>query len=366
MAALDVGELLAATEGFVDGVVVGEGEAAVALLADGASLEAAGVWTLDGAGAAVAPVAMEQMRTPDFTALDLGLYANPRPVLPVAMSRDCAWRRCRFCAHNFSFAGYRRKQVEQFVDELEVLIGRHGARHFYLADQYVAAVTLEKLSEEILRRRLDVAFHAMCRPTADYTRERLELAAKAGCCWISWGVETGSQRLLDLVGKGTRRQEIEQVIVDSFNAGIANLLMMIFGLPTGADADLAETFDLLERVYRESLDIKASSFVLFEGTDLARSAEELGMVVTGRQRLLEVAGRAVHSTRLMFEVRGDDGVLMEPRGGFEVSRWQQRRRWLGGGQFWETLACEHFLLYCAERAAGDGVRRMPRRSRRVA
>ncbi len=367
MSALDVDELLRATEGFVDGVVCGEGEASMELLTAGASPEAAGVKTSSGVDpVAVEPVSMDRMGPPDFSVFDLGLYANPEPVLPVVLSRDCAWKKCKFCAHNFSFSGFRRKTVERFVDELEILIARHGVRHFYFADQYVAAATLERLSELILHRGLDVSFHMMCRPTADYTPARLELAAEAGCCWISWGVETGSQRLLDLVGKGTRREEIEQVILDSHRAGIANLLMMIFGLPTSTDADLDETFDLLERVYPESRDIKASSFVLFEGTDLARSAEQLGMAVTGREVLLEVDGRKVHSTRLVFETRGADGMLMEPRGGFEVSRWQRRKRWLGDGTFWGSLACEHFLLYSAAEATEDGLRRIPRRPRRVA
>ena len=138
------------------------------------------------------PLPLETLGAPDFEVFDLARYPNPTPVLPIVMSRDCSWRRCRFCAHNFSFGGYRIKPISQVVDELESLISRHGASHFYFADQYISAATLEKLSDEILQRNLSVRFHLMGRPTRDHTPKRLTKAADAGCRWISWGIETGN------------------------------------------------------------------------------------------------------------------------------------------------------------------------------
>jgi anaerobic magnesium-protoporphyrin IX monomethyl ester cyclase len=316
-------------------------------------------------GTSPMPVAAEMIGTPDFRLLDLSVYPNPTPVLPVAMSRDCDWGRCRFCAHNFSFHGYRQKDACVFVDEIETLMARHGATHFYLADQYVSAPALERLSDEILRRGLPVNFHLMARPTQDHTPARLAKAAAAGCRWISWGIETGSQRLLNLVRKGTRREVIERLMHDSHQAGIVNLMMMIFGLPTSTDEDLDQTFDLIEQVYPWIDAIKSSSFVLFDGTPFARDARRFGMVITGRQEMLRIAGKPVHSSRLNFMSRASDGTLVPPCGPIEVSRWMQRRRWLGELSFAETLCCEHFLLYSSHAKAGNEdrpVRPLPRRA----
>lgn len=371
MSALCPDELLDAAP-FLDAILPGEGERALALLCQGAPLPAIpGMRTASTRGSAPSvlalPVAADAIPTPDFTLLDPGLYLNPIPVLPVVMSRDCDWARCRFCAHNFSFHGYRQKAPAAFVDEIETLMARHGATHFYLADQYVSAPALERLSDEILRRNLLVHFHLMARPTQDHTPARLAKASAAGCRWISWGVESGSQRLLNLVRKGTRTDVIERLIHDSHQAGIANLMMMIFGLPTSTSDDLEQTFDFIDQVVPCVDAIMSSSFVLFDGTPFARAATRFGLVVTGRQELLRLAGRPVHSSRLSFMTRASDGTLVPPSGPIEVSRWMQRRRWLGALSPLESLCCEHFLLYSTRPktdpdASRDPVRPLPRKA----
>ena len=52
----------------------------------------------------------------------------------------------------------------------------------------------------------------MARPTGRYTKELLATARAAGCVWLSFGVETGSERLLDLCRKGTHVAEIRAAI----------------------------------------------------------------------------------------------------------------------------------------------------------
>ncbi len=57
--------------------------------------------------------------------------------------------------------------------------------------------------------------------------------------------------------------------------------------------------------------------------------------------------------------RASDGTLVPPPGPLEVSRWMQRRRWLGELSLLESLCCEHFLLYSAHAAASPDVSRDP-------
>ncbi len=370
MTALDISELLVAAP-FLDGVLPGEGEQALAMLCHGKPLTTIPEMRtpdkpLPDKNVEVAPLPAEAFVTPDFSAFDLDLYFNPTPVLPMVFSRDCDWRRCRFCAHNFSFQGYRRKEISAFVDDIEAQMTRHGARHFYLADQHVPAESLEQFSDEILRRGLDIYFHLMARPTQDHTARRLAKASTAGCRWISWGIETGSQRLLNLVRKGTRREVIERLMRDSHEVGIANLMMMIFGLPTSTNDDLEQTFDLIEQVYDQVDSIKSSSFVLFDGTPFAQHPQPFGLVVTGREELLRVGETPVHSSRLKFLAKASDGTLMPPPGALEVSQWMQRERWLGQTGFLDTLCCEHLLLYSSLSNVDDQGRPLRPQPRRAA
>jgi hypothetical protein len=344
----------------VDGVVVGEGEPAwFQLCQRQAHASVPGLVHRSGGGIehnrpASVP-ALEWLPAPDFSPLPVSRYLNPSPVLPVLHSRGCRWRRCRFCAHNFSYAGYRAASASRCADELEDLGRRHGARHFYFADLYVDAARLEALAAELVSRRADLRFHVLGRPTADYTRERLGKIAAAGCAWVSWGVESGSQRLLDLAGKGTSVGVVETVLHDARSVGISNLMMMMFGLPGSADTELRKTFAFIERVYDSVDAMTASAFALFENTAFARRAARYGLEAGEPEVEFTVGGRPVRNRRLRFRERTADGSLRPPRGPVEAGEWQARRRWLGEVPFLEGVACEHYLLHVSRRAS-RGVR----------
>ncbi len=355
MTAIDVPELLSGCP-FIDGVVAGEGELPFALLAQGHCPESVpGLWLLKNGRVRRPPegipVLMENIPVPGFHRLSVNQYASPAPVVPITLSRSCKWNRCRFCAHNFSFSIYREKDVGMFVEELNGLIEDMGVRHFYFADQYVPPATLDALSDEILARGLKLHFHIMGRPTEKYTADLLNKASEAGCTWISWGVESGSQRLLNLIRKGTTSKGIRRVLENSSQAGISNLAMMIFGLPTSGEEDLEETFRLIDDIYPCTTAFTASSFALFENTWFANNADRFGLRVVKREELFRSNGKAVHSGRLQYLQKSSDNRDAPPSGPVEIARWLQRRQWLGNIPFEEKLCCEHFLLYAAKKAA---------------
>ena len=348
--ALDSEELLRFFP-YIDGVMLGEGEAGAAALVRGEPLEGVPGLVFRRAGNIVrnrrAALDLAELPDPDFSALPLARYLNPEPVLTLMSSRGCLWRRCRFCCHNASFGTHRVMPGAAFVDRMERLLEQHGVRHFYLADENMPAPLLRSLSEEILRRRLQLSFHVMARPTADFTTGTLDLAATAGCVWISWGVESGSQRLLNLSNKGTEVSVIKRVMGAARQAGISNLAMMIFGLPGGDDTDLQQTLALVEQIYPNLDAMTGGAFVLFEGTSFARRAVNLGLEVTGRGVILAGQGGELHSGRLSFLERSWDGSLRPRRGPLELAVWQQRNRWLGELPLLNRLCAEHYLLHAS-------------------
>ncbi len=334
----------------VEAVLLGEGEPGAGLLFSGASLSAVPglVYRQQGEIHSNRPVATTSpswLPAADFTELDLPRYFNPTPVLPVMAARGCQWRRCRFCAHNFSFAGFRARDPQAVVEDLQRYQQAHGAEHFYLVDQEVRLSRLSALCSEIAERSMHISFQAMCRPTSDFIGDELRRCYEAGCHWICWGVESGSQRLLDLARKGTDVTAIKQVLTRSHEAGISNLLMLIFGLPTSTDQDLQATLDLLESAFPLADGIAASNFVLFAGTSFARGALQLGLKIQGAQQVFNGPRGALSSTRLSYREVSSDGSLRPPRGAMEVETWERRRRWLGELPFVDQLCAEHYLLF---------------------
>jgi anaerobic magnesium-protoporphyrin IX monomethyl ester cyclase len=349
MSALQVHDLLTAVPE-IDAVVCGEGEdAAAALCAGVAWPDIAGLVFRQGDTIRTNPrsrtISLKDLPAPDFSRLPLEAYFNPVPVLPVLFSRGCAWRKCRFCSHNFSFGGYRRKSAEVFVSELAEYCKNMGVRYFYAADEYILPRDMDAICEEILAKGLSISFHILGKPTADCTSGRLALWSAAGCRWIGWGIETGSQRLLDLVNKGTCISDIKTVLRDSAAANISNLGLMIFGLPTSTDPDLEQTLTFLNDVYNDLEGLTTSTFVLFDNTHFARNTCQYGLHSDGNTTVIHSNQISVRTSRLVFRERAFDGSLRVPRGAMEVSRWQQYRKWLGEAPLVEQLPPEHGLIH---------------------
>jgi anaerobic magnesium-protoporphyrin IX monomethyl ester cyclase len=358
MSALSVSDLMT-TLPEIDAVVRGEGEAAAAALcADKEWSTIPGLVYRAGRQIVTNPgsdlISLTELPAPDFSRLPIPAYFNPVPVLPVLYSRGCAWRRCRFCSHNFSFGGYRRKGIQDFVSELARYNRELGARHFYSADEFIPPEDMDAICTEIMARGLNVNLHVLGRPTPDYTASRLALWSVAGCRWIGWGVESGSQRLLNLINKGTRTPEIRQVLENAAEAGISNLALMIFGLPTSTDEDLTETLDFLESVYGTLDALTASAFVLFDGTHFARNARRYGLHIVGPETVIHRNGSGVNARRLKFREISLDGSLRSPRGTLEVSSWRRYRRWLGDPPLLEQMTSEHCLIHISSGTSRRG------------
>ena len=183
-----------------DRVGFGPGESALAAAAGGAST-GGGLFFADG----------EAVRfLPDFGFAQLREYLSPEPVLPVAATRGCYWRRCRFCPEAVApVHPYRAADAGTFPTLLRELSDRYGVRRFHLTDNAIPVAILRSMADggSVLR---GLSWHGFAR----FERELLDPGfasslAAAGCGMLQLGLESGSQPLLDrmlralgLLGRG--------------------------------------------------------------------------------------------------------------------------------------------------------------------
>jgi radical SAM superfamily enzyme YgiQ (UPF0313 family) len=222
--------------GCFDHVVSGPGERALAALARG---EGAADWLLeDGAEVAFAP---------DYGFAPLGSYLSPEPVLPVSATRGCYWRRCLFCPEAAAPTHpYRCEEPGGFVELLLELSRRHGVRRFHVTDNAIPVKTLRELARR--GQALEgIAWHGFVR----FERALLEpgLApglARAGCRMLQLGLESGSQPVLDRLGKGTRLEDASAILRALEAAGIGAYVYVMLGTPGETEADAERTLEFLE------------------------------------------------------------------------------------------------------------------------
>jgi radical SAM superfamily enzyme YgiQ (UPF0313 family) len=265
-----VGHRLAATRplfGRVDSIAVYEGERPLLQLCEavaasggaegarrGVRPDLSGVSNLlwrgaDGAprvNGELLPLPIDELPCPDFRDLPLADYFSGELVLPVAPTRGCYFEKCGFCTLYTAIGPtYRERSVERLVDDLQTLQARHGTPYFYFIMDDLPPLLARRIPDAFAAAGLAVFWWCDARMEERlFNAQSLPRLHAAGCRKLMFGFESGSQRVLDLVEKGTRLDEAQRVIRAAHDAGISVTLYTMVGLPTETreEADLTRQY----------------------------------------------------------------------------------------------------------------------------
>ena len=124
------------------------------------------------------------------------------PMYSVGTSRGCPFS-CAFCSNNVIFGRkYRFRSPKNIVNEIELLINEYGAKGIYFRED-IFTMNKKRVIEicnEIKERKLE--FKWVCESRVNTINEEMLRSMKnAGCELIWFGVESGSQKILDLIHK---------------------------------------------------------------------------------------------------------------------------------------------------------------------
>jgi len=219
-------------------VVFGPGEGALASVAAGDVFR--GEYFLHGAG--------EAEFLPDFGFAELRGYVSPQAVLPVAASRGCYWGRCGFCPEAVAPTHpHRAHDPAAFPERLRELSLRYGVTRFHLTDNAIPPSTLRVLVDRADALR-GLSWHGFARFERDLLASGFVSGlAAAGCAMLQLGLESGSQPLLDRMGKGTRVSDASAILANLRSAGIAAYVYVMLGAPGETAGDAEATLAFLER-----------------------------------------------------------------------------------------------------------------------
>lgn len=199
----------------------------------------------------------------------------------VISSRGCP-NRCVFCANAaFRKAGrgtFRLRDPIKFIDEVEFLKNKYGFKGFDFWDDTFTIYKdhVRKICEEILKRKLNIKWYARARAnTVD--KEMLELMKKAGCIRISYGVESGSPRILNIIRKNITPEQAIKAAQMSSDLGIAVVMNFMVNLPYETMEDLKMTIDLMKKLNSIKSVTAAYGFsIIYPGTEMEVMAKKEG------------------------------------------------------------------------------------------
>jgi len=203
----------------------------------------------------------------DFSKLPLKEYFVRIPVIPIKTTSTCFYQQCTFCTHH-----QNKTYVEYSLGQIKQTIIQSNQKQFFFIDDMISKKRLLKLAE--LLTPLKVTWTCQLRPTKDLTKEILETLYNSGLRIIIWGVESGNDRILKLMKKGTNVKDIINVLKDSKRARIKNILYIMFGFPTETKEEFLDTINFLKK-NEDNIDlISTSIFGLQKGTPIYNNPKE--------------------------------------------------------------------------------------------
>jgi anaerobic magnesium-protoporphyrin IX monomethyl ester cyclase len=199
---------------------------------------------------------IDDIPIPDYDLVKLDDYcgitpiANP-PAMAIMASRGCPFK-CKFCnTPLFWGSKVRYRNPKLVVDEVELLHSKYGIGEIFFQDdtfnlnhEWASAIF-----NDIIKRGLnkEMLFKIDCRVNERLlTKDFLSLAFKAGVWNIFYGIESGSQMMLDRMKKNITVREIKRAVQMTHEAGIKSQCSFIVGLPGETPETIRET-DLLIR-----------------------------------------------------------------------------------------------------------------------
>jgi len=232
----------------------------------------------------------------DFGPLADRPYFAPAPIYPLQSNRGCHWKRCRFCPQAYNVHPYVEAEAETVAAEVSRLRAAYGARDFFFVDECISPRFARRFTEALGGANpRGLRFTAMVRPEGGFREETLEGLAAVGFRSLSWGVEAGRQRVLDLMNKGTRLDRVKQVLARSHHAGIANYAFMMIGFPGERPAESRAVIDLLAEQRAVIDGAQLSRFVAYETSEVGQAPDQFGLTLgeasdadeLGTRRILE-------------------------------------------------------------------------------
>jgi radical SAM superfamily enzyme YgiQ (UPF0313 family) len=188
---------------------------------------------------------LDELPFPCYDDIDLNKYLGIKPFekdrirTDVISSRGCKYA-CQFCNEIRFWRGWRMRSAKNVVDEIEWLQKTEDVEFVFFADDIfsVDEKRVIDICKEILDRKLGIKW--WCETRVDCVTERmLKWLEKAGCLMVEYGVESGSQKILDNINKRITIEQIRKAFKMTKKTGMLAEFLFMVGNP-------GETWDTIE------------------------------------------------------------------------------------------------------------------------
>jgi radical SAM superfamily enzyme YgiQ (UPF0313 family) len=193
----------------------------------------------------------------------------------IATGRGCPYA-CRFCASPKLWKRIARlRSSDNVLDELEEVVKKYNQKSISFVDDTFTLnrERTKEICKKIIDRKLGIEWR--CDTRADRLDEELiSLMKEAGCICVRIGVESGSERVLRLMQKNEKKEDIRKAAVLIKKHGISLTAYFMAGFPGETNEDLRETIDFAKEIEADYYSLGIVS--PYYGTDIYFMLKEQG------------------------------------------------------------------------------------------
>lgn len=229
--------------------------------------------------------------------------------LNIVSSRGCTFK-CNWCAKPLFGNRYHARSVASVINELKLLVNTFDAEHIWFCDDIFGLKPgwLQEFAETVQKEKLRFRFKIQSRADLLLEKDTVKHLALAGCDEVWIGAESGSQKILDAMDKGTTVEQIymSRMLLKKFN--IRSAFFLQFGYPGETKEDIDSTLKMVMDLMPDNIGISVTyplpGTKLFEKVNAElkektnwQHSDELAMMFTNTypKEFYKILQRYVHS-----------------------------------------------------------------------
>jgi radical SAM superfamily enzyme YgiQ (UPF0313 family) len=228
----------------------------------------------------------------DLTKWKLYAYANGNykytPGTYMYSGRDCWWNKCTFCVwdHTINPIGsYRSFTPKRLFDEVKHVVDGYGVKEIFDdAGTMFVGNKLKKFCELLIESGYNkkVRYGCNMRFNAIPNQGLYDLMGKAGFRFILYGMESGNQKTLDKLEKGTKEEDAITGPAMARKAGLDPHITIMLGYPWESYTDAKRTIDTAKYALKKGIyeTIQTTIVIPYPGTPLYTECKEKGWLIT--------------------------------------------------------------------------------------
>lgn len=179
--------------------------------------------------------------------------------LNLATTRGCPFK-CNWCAKPIYGNRYNSRSPEHVVREIEFLMTSYSPDHFWMCDDIFGLKPgwIQRFRDLVVEKKLKFHYKIQSRVDLLLQEDTIDALAQSGARTVWVGAESGSQKILDAMDKGTSVREIEEAATLLRRKGIRTGFFLQFGYPGEIREDIEKTIAMVLKLMPDEIGISVS------------------------------------------------------------------------------------------------------------